>query len=71
MATPALSEYPPYLTPDDFFKITGINKNTQAVWRCTRRHGLPFVKIGKSVRYNRDEIAAWFELHSVRPAVAV
>ena len=30
--------------------------NTLAVWRCTGRHSLPFVRIGKSIRYRRGDL---------------
>ncbi|MBK8742578.1 MAG: helix-turn-helix domain-containing protein [Betaproteobacteria bacterium] len=32
----------------------GLTAQTLANWRCTRRNPLPFVKIGRSVRYRRS-----------------
>lgn len=32
----------------------GLSTQTLANWRCTRRNPLPFVKIGRSVRYRRS-----------------
>ncbi|NLZ17218.1 MAG: helix-turn-helix domain-containing protein [Desulfobulbaceae bacterium] len=27
-----------------------------ATWRCTRRHALPYVKLGRAVRYRRSDL---------------
>jgi len=34
---------------------------TLSVWRCTGRYNLPFVKIGRKVRYRRTDLVAWLE----------
>jgi excisionase family DNA binding protein len=34
---------------------------TLQVWRSTGRYGIPFVKIGRSVRYKRADLEAWIE----------
>ena len=34
---------------------------TLAVWRSTGRYALPFVKIGRAVRYRRGTSARWME----------
>ena len=34
--------------------------------RVTKRHGVPYVKIGSSVRYRPSELVAWIERHAVR-----
>ena len=33
-----------------------IKVGTLNVWRCRKRYALPFVKIGKSVKYKRSDI---------------
>lgn len=35
--------------------------NTLAVWRSTGRYGIPFVKIGRKVRYRLSDLNAWLE----------
>jgi hypothetical protein len=47
------------LTPCDFKNEYGIPEGTQAVWRSTGRYGLPYIKLGRLVRYRRSEIEAW------------
>jgi predicted DNA-binding transcriptional regulator AlpA len=37
-------------------EILGIAKQTLSVWRCTGRYGLPFVKIGRLVRYRLRDL---------------
>ncbi len=32
---------------------------TLAVWRSTGRYNLPFIKIGRNVRYRRGDVIAW------------
>jgi excisionase family DNA binding protein len=34
---------------------------TLQVWRSTGRYGIPFVKIGRLVRYKRADLEAWIE----------
>lgn len=39
--------------------VLGVNPGTLAVWRCTGRYNLPFIKIGRKVRYRRADLDAW------------
>jgi excisionase family DNA binding protein len=32
---------------------------TLSVWRSTGRYGIPFVKVGRRVRYRRSDLEAW------------
>ena len=32
---------------------------TLQVWRSTGRYGIPFIKIGRNVRYRRSDLEAW------------
>lgn len=34
---------------------------TLAIWRSTGRYAIPFVKIGRLVRYKRTDLEAWIE----------
>ena len=34
---------------------------TLGVWRSTGRYNLPFIKIGRNVRYRRADLIAWLE----------
>jgi excisionase family DNA binding protein len=47
------------LTPEDTANFLGIRTHTLATWRCTGRYGLPFIKIGRAIRYRRADVEAW------------
>lgn len=49
------------LTPAQTAEILGIAEDTLTVWRCTRRVVLPYVKIGRHVRYDPATIAKFIE----------
>ncbi len=34
---------------------------TLSVWRSTGRYSLPFLKVGRKVRYRRADLASWLE----------
>lgn len=40
-------------------EILEVTPGTLAVWRCTGRYNLPFIKIGRKVRYRRSDLEAW------------
>lgn len=46
-----------YLSPDELAEEYGFSKSTQAKYRMSRK--IPFSKIGKYIRYNREEINKW------------
>lgn len=38
-----------------------LKPGTLSVWRSTGRYAIPFVKIGRNVRYRRADLDAWLE----------
>ncbi|MEW6132072.1 MAG: helix-turn-helix domain-containing protein [Pseudomonadota bacterium] len=40
-------------------QILNVAPGTLSVWRCTGRYNLPYVKIGRLVRYSRKALDAW------------
>jgi hypothetical protein len=38
-----------------------VSPGTLAVWRCTGRYPLPFVKVGRKVRYRAGDLLAFLE----------
>ena len=36
-----------------------VSPGTLSVWRSTGRYALPFLKIGRKVRYRRADLDAW------------
>jgi len=43
----------------------GVKPNTLAVWRASGRYDLPFVRIGRLIRYRRADLEAWLEKRAV------
>jgi excisionase family DNA binding protein len=39
--------------------LLDVSPGTLSVWRSTGRYNLPFLKIGRKVRYRRADIEAW------------
>lgn len=52
---------PKLLTPDEVSNILGVGKNTLAIWRCTDRYPLRWVKVGRLVRYREEDVLAFIE----------
>lgn len=38
-----------------------LKPGTLSVWRSTGRYAIPFVKIGRNVRYRRADLDVWLE----------
>jgi excisionase family DNA binding protein len=47
------------LTPKEVAAILQVAVGSLAVWRCTKRVDLPFLKVGRSVRYRATDIEAF------------
>jgi excisionase family DNA binding protein len=41
-----------------------VSPGTLSVWRSTGRYALPFVKVGRMVRYRPADLDAWLETRS-------
>ena len=47
------------LTVQEAAKYLGVAKQTLDVWRCSKRYNLPFLKVGRIVRYKRADLDRW------------
>jgi excisionase family DNA binding protein len=43
----------------------GIAFSTLSTWRCTKRYPLPYIKVGRSVRYRRADLDAFLASRTV------
>jgi excisionase family DNA binding protein len=41
--------------------LLDVSPGTLSVWRSTGRYALPFLKIGRKVRYRRSALEAWMQ----------
>ena len=60
---------PELLPPDQAAALLGVAAGTLEVWRCTRRYALPYVKMGRLVRYRRADLIAFIDSRTVRARV--
>lgn len=49
----------PLLTCAEAAELLGVKTQTLSVWRCHGRHGLPYIKVGGSVKYRRSDLEQW------------
>ena len=49
------------MTLRDAAVYIGVKLNMLAVWRMTNRYGLPFVKLGKIIRYRKSDLDEWID----------
>ena len=63
MTTATLSET--LITPEQAAEMLGVSVGTLSVWRCTRRYPLPFVKIGRSVKYKLASLEKFVESRTI------
>jgi len=51
------------LTPETVADLLGLTLHTLAVWRCVKRVPLPYVKVGRCVRYRAADVEAFISSH--------
>ena len=54
-----LLQFEQLLTGDEAAKILDVTPGTLQVWRSTGRYKLPFVKVGRNVRYAKSNLINW------------
>jgi excisionase family DNA binding protein len=57
----ALQKHLDLLTEDEAAALLRVEPQTLRLWRATGRYGLPFVKVGRCVRYRRCDLEKWIE----------
>ena len=51
----------PLLTEGQVAELLGLKPQTLAAWRSTGRVEIPYVKIGKAVRYKPQDVVAYLQ----------
>ena len=49
------------MTPEHAAHALSVSIRTLAAWRSRGRHALPYVKVGRLVRYRESDIADWLQ----------
>jgi excisionase family DNA binding protein len=50
---------PNLITPEEAAKYLGISHLTLAKWRSAGRTTIPFIRVGKCIRYSSLDLDAW------------
>lgn len=60
------------LTQEQAAEILGVSPGSLEVWRSTRRYAIPYVKVGRLVRYRRSDLEQWLQSRTIscEPATA-
>ena len=53
----------PLLNEQQAAQILSVSPGTLSVWRSTGRWALPFIKVGRAVRYRQSDLDAWLARH--------
>lgn len=53
------------ITSNEAAAYLGLKPGTLEVWRCTKRHQIPFFKIGRLVKYRKSDLDAWLDSRAV------
>ena len=56
------------LSNDHAASYLGLQPGTLEVWRCTKRHEIPYIKCGRLVKYRRSDLDAWLASRTVQAA---
>lgn len=59
------TDAPVLWTPEDVARITGLSVVTLARYRMLRT-GPPFHRLGRAIRYAKEDVAEWLRSHAVR-----
>ncbi|MBK7416007.1 MAG: helix-turn-helix domain-containing protein [Dechloromonas sp.] len=57
------------LTEHEAATYLDVTPGTLSVWRSTGRYKIPFIKVGRNVRYKRNDLEAWLN-HRTRSSGA-
>ena len=52
---------PKLLTEAEAADYLSVEPQTLCSWRCTRRYNLPFIKVGRLVRYRPEDVEAFLK----------
>lgn len=47
------------LNTSEASQYLGVTRDTLAVWRTTRRYELPYIKVGRLVKYRLSDLDNW------------
>lgn len=58
---------PTLLSTDEAAAYIGVSPHTLELWRSAKRYGIPYIKLGRRVKYRKAALDAWLESRTVTP----
>jgi excisionase family DNA binding protein len=55
----------PLYSSRDAANYLGIAGGTLEIWRCTKRHQIPFIRVGRLIKYRKVDLDAWLDAQTV------
>lgn len=65
-----MSPVPELMKTEQAANFIAVTPATLTTWRCTRKNRIPFVRIGRAVRYRRSDLLAYIERNTVDAEVS-
>ena len=53
------------LRPSEVAELMGVGIQTLASWRCNKRYGLNYVKLGRCIRYRGEDVETFIKNRTV------
>lgn len=53
------------MTAEEAAEYLNVEVQTLAVWRCHKTYDLPYIKVGRRIRYRKADLDAWIESRRV------
>ncbi len=53
------------LNTDQAAAHIGVTPGTMEVWRCTKRYKIPFIKVGRLVRYRKEALDTFLDQQTI------
>ena len=61
---------PELLDNEPAAEYLGVQPHTLEIWRCTGRYRIPYIKVGRRVKYRRADLDAWLDSRTVNVEAA-
>jgi len=55
----------PLLSPPEAAEFIGVTVRTLSVWRCVGRYNIPFIKVGRLVKYRKSALNDFLERRTI------
>ena len=59
----------PLLSNNEAARLLGIKPETLAVWRSEQRYEIPYIKVGRCVRYRLSDLEDWLNTRVKQSAI--